>query len=183
MTKSSLYCFRILKVSLVYKFKKLFAMTLALPSGRRPGQLLPLPPCYATDYLLQDFGAPPPLQTPHYLTILMTERGRHYFFLKDFGAPNAPFPQRHNIYNYLNDGERGAIIFYRILVPRAPPPSPNATILNNLNDREGAPLLFFRILTPPMPPLPRSHNISLASPPGGDRAQLSPLPPPPLLRH
>ena len=122
--------------------KKLFAMTLAPPSGRRPGQLLPLPPCYATDYLLQDFGAPPPLQTPHYLTILMTERGRHYFFLKDFGAPNAPFPQRHNIYNYLNDGERGAIIFYRILVPRAPPPPQTPQYLTILMTERGRHYFF-----------------------------------------
>ena len=37
---------------------------------------------------------------------------------------------------YLNDKERGAIIFCRILAPLNPTPSPDATILIYFNDRE-----------------------------------------------
>ena len=101
---------------------------------------------------------PSPPQTPQYLTILMTERGRHY--VCRILEPPMPPPQPPTTPQYLTtcilmtEGG-GAIIFCRILAPpNAPPPSPDATILNNLNDREGAPLCC-RILEPRiMPPPP-----------------------------
>ena len=133
-------------------------------------------------YLLQDFGAPqcpPPPQTPQYLKILMTKRGRYY--LCKILTP--PMPPSHDatVLNYLNDREReGAPLsfvgFWR------PPSSPNATILNYLIDRErgrhyllldfsappltpqyltilmterGGAIMFCRILSPPSP---KRHN-------------------------
>ena len=67
-------------------------------------------------------NAPPP-QTPQYLTILMTERGRHYVCRSL--APPMPLPPSHDatILNYLNDRERGSHYFlYDFGALNAPPP-------------------------------------------------------------
>ena len=69
-------------------------------------------------------GPPPPPLTPQYLTILMTERGGESFIVFWCPPPNAPSPDA-TVLHYLNDRERGAIIFCRILAtPNAPPPLP-----------------------------------------------------------
>ena len=108
------------------------------------------------------FGAPlcppPPPQTPQYLTILRTERGRHYV-CRILAPPMPPPPTTPQYLTILMTERGGAINFYRILAPpNAPPPSPNATILNNLNDIEGAPLCLsdFSATNPHL--LPRRHN-------------------------
>ena len=79
----------------------------------------------------------PPPHTPPYLTVLMTEKGRGAIIFAGFWRPLMPPSPDVTILNDLNDRERGAIIFCRILAPPMPPPSPEATILNYLNDREG----------------------------------------------
>ena len=92
-------------------------------------------------YFLQDFGAPPPLLSPGatiYLTILITERGRHYV-CRILAPPMSPSHDA-TILNYLNDRVRGRHYFLQDFGAPPPLPSPDATILNNLNDREGAPL-------------------------------------------
>ena len=129
-------------------------MTLAPPpSGWRPGQLLPLPPCCATDYLLQDFGAPPPNAT--ILNNLNDREGASLFFYRIY-APPMPHPPTPQYLTILMTEKGGAIMFYRILVP--PPPSPDATILITILMTERERYYFCRILAPPMPPLHRGHN-------------------------
>ena len=78
-----------------------------------------MPPPHATIliYLNDREGAPlsfvgfwrPPPQTPQYLTILMTERGRHY--VCRILAPPMPPPPDATILNYLSDRERGRHYF------------------------------------------------------------------------
>ena len=76
---------------------------------------------------------PPPLTTPQYLTILMTERGSAIIFCRILAPPPLM------------------------------PPSPDVTILNYLNDRERGRGHYFFVgfWRPPNapPPLPRRHNI------------------------
>ena len=68
---------------------------------------------------------PPPPQTPQYLTILMTERGRHYLcrILAPPMTPPLPTPQ---FLTVLMTERGGAIIFCRILAPPQCPPPPHA---------------------------------------------------------
>ena len=112
---------------------------------------------------------PPPPQTPPYLTILMTERGRHYVcsILASPMPPPSPTTPQYLTTCILMKERGGAIIFCRILeVPQPPPPpqcspSPDATILNNLNDREGALLCLqdFSATNAPPPTTPRYLTI------------------------
>ena len=105
----------------------------------------------------------PPLLTPQYLTILMTERGGGGIICRILAHP--PPPQTPQYFTILMTEKGGAIIFCRILAP--PPPNgtlPDATILtylNNtyhntyLNDREGG--HCFVGFGYPLP-FPRRHN-------------------------
>ena len=87
---------------------------------------------------------PPPMsppRTPQYLTILMTERGRHYFcsILAPLNALPPPTPQYLTILMTELEGAPLSFIgFWRPPIPL----SPDATILNNLNDREGGAIIF-----------------------------------------
>ena len=107
---------------------------------------------------------PPPLpQTPQYLTILRTERGRHYVcrILAPSMPPTPPPSNDATILNYLNNREReGAPLFFigfwRPLMPPPPPQTPQyLTILITERGRH----YVCRILAPPIaPPPPRRHN-------------------------
>ena len=74
-----------------------------------------------------------PPQTPQYLTILKTEKGRHYV-CRILAPPIPPPSHDATILNYLNDRGRGRHYFFIGFWRPQCPPSPGATILNNLND-------------------------------------------------
>ena len=112
---------------------------------------------------------PPPPQMPQYLTILMTERGRHYVCMI-LALPMTPPPSHDaTILKYLNDRERGVIIFAGFW--RHPPyPTPTTPqYLTILMTERGDTIIFCRILAPPQcppsqcppPKLPRRHNTNL----------------------
>ena len=75
-------------------------------------------------------------QTPQYLTILMTERGRHY--VCRILAPPMPPPTTPRYLTILMTERGAAIIFLQDFdaPPPMPPSSPDVTILNYLDDRE-----------------------------------------------
>ena len=73
----------------------------------------------------------PPPQMPQYLTILMTEKGRHYV-CRILAPPMPPPSHDATILNYLNDREGGRHYFLQDFGA----PSPDITILNYFDDRE-----------------------------------------------
>ena len=82
------------------------------------------------------FWRPPmtPPQTPQYLTILQTERGRALPLVGFWRPPQCPPPPPPTPqYLTILMTERGAPLSCAGLCP---PPSPDATILNDLNDSE-----------------------------------------------
>ena len=82
----------------------------------------------------------PPLLTPQYLTILLTERGggggggRALPFVGFWRPPRCPPSPDATILNYLNDREGGVAPLS--FVGFWHPPSPDTTIRNDLNNRE-----------------------------------------------
>ena len=95
---------------------------------------------------------PPPMihpQTPQYLTILRTERGRHYVYR--ILAPSMPPPPTTPQYLTILMTERGgAIIFIGFWRPPPPQMPQYLTILMTERGRH----YVCRILAPPMPPPP-----------------------------
>ena len=119
---------------------------------------------------------PPPLpQTPQYLTILMTERGRHYL-CRILTLPIHPLPLAPQYCSILMTERGGAIIFCRILAPPiAPPPPQTPQYLTILMTRISAPLMT--------PPPPRPQNLTILMTERGDaiifcRILAPPIPPP-----
>ena len=94
-------------------------------------------------------NAPPLLPTSQCLTILMTERGRHYH-CRILVPPMPPSPDA-PILNNLNDRGGGGRYYYcSILVPQCPPPP----------RKRGGAIIFCRILAPPnAPQTPQYLNI------------------------
>ena len=104
--------------------------------------------------------APPMQTTPQYLTILMTERGGAIIFYTILASPTAPPPQTPQYLTNLmaERGRRGAICLYDFSASNAPPPTTPQYLTNLMTERGGA-IIFYMILAPPnAPPLPRRHN-------------------------